>query len=84
MAKNSFILYKDITNMVSRLDNERKGILFQTILDYVNGGEVPDNLDIAVDVAFAGIKANLDLNDEKYQKKVENLNNNVESKRNRE
>ena len=56
--KNSFILYADIYDSVSQLDNERAGILFKTILEYVNDLD-PEPEDLLVKMVFIPIKASL-------------------------
>lgn len=56
--KNSFILYSDVYETVSCLDNERAGILFKTILEYVNDLD-PEPDDLLVKMAFIPIKASL-------------------------
>ena len=68
MAKDSFILYTEINDVVKELDDEQKGILFQTILDYEITGEIPDDLDKMIRLVFLPIKRSLDRNDEKYEK----------------
>lgn len=67
MAKDSFILYTEINDVVKELDDEQKGILFQTILDYEITGEIPDDLDKMIRLVFLPIKRSLDRNDEKYE-----------------
>jgi len=67
MAKDSFILYTEINDVVKELDDEQKGILFQTILDYEITGEIPDDLDKMIRLVFLPIKRSLDRNNEKYE-----------------
>ena len=67
MAKDSFILYTEINDVVKELDNEQKGVLFQTILDYEITGEMPEDLDKMIRLVFLPIKRSLDRNNEKYE-----------------
>lgn len=61
MRNESFVLFTKIVDVVSILTNEQKGILFQTILDYQNTGDVPEGLDPVVKVAFLPIKHDMDV-----------------------
>ena len=56
--KESFILYADLVNVVDKLPVEKKGELFQLILDYVNDRE-PEVNDLLLEIAFEPIKKNL-------------------------
>lgn len=68
--KNSFLLYTDITGVVSKLSNEQAGILFKHILDYVNDKN-PTTDDILIEIAFEPIKAALKRDLRKYENIVE-------------
>lgn len=61
MRNESFVLFTKIVEVVSILTNEQKGILFQTILDYQNTGDIPEDLDPVVQVAFLPIKHDMDV-----------------------
>ena len=56
--KKSFILYADIITTLNKLSNEQAGILFKTILDYVNDKN-PEVNDLIIDLAFEPIKNSL-------------------------
>ena len=56
--KKSFILYADLISVVKKLPDEKKGQLFQMILDYVNDLN-PITDDILIDIAFEPIKLQL-------------------------
>lgn len=56
--KNSFILYADILPMLEKLPDDKAGLLFKTILRYVNDLN-PTLDDFVVDIAFEPIKQQL-------------------------
>lgn len=56
--KKSFILYADIITTLNKLSNEQAGVLFKTILDYVNDKN-PVIDDLIIDLAFDPIKNTL-------------------------
>jgi hypothetical protein len=57
-GKKSFILYADLANTVEHLPDEKAGILFKTILDYVNDRN-PVIDDLLIRIAFEPIKQQL-------------------------
>lgn len=61
MRNESFVLFTKIVEVVRVLSNEQKGILFQTILDYQDTGDVPEDLDPVLKVAFLPIKHDMDV-----------------------
>lgn len=61
MRNESFVLFTKIVEVVRILSNEQKGILFQTILDYQDTGEIPEDLDPVLKVAFLPIKHDMDV-----------------------
>lgn len=61
MRNESFVLFTKIVEVVRILTNEQKGVLFQTILDYQDTGNVPDDLDPVLKVAFLPIKHDMDV-----------------------
>lgn len=56
--KSSFILYADLLPTVEKLSDKRAGILFKTILRYVNDKN-PEVTDILVDLVFEPLKQKL-------------------------
>ena len=66
--KKSFVLYSDLLNTVSKLPDEKAGVLFKTILEYVNDKN-PEVEDLLVDVVFEPIKLQLKRDLEKYEDK---------------
>lgn len=57
-GKNSFVLYTDLHETVKQLPDNKAGILFKTILSYVND-ENPVVKDLVVKIAFEPIKLQL-------------------------
>lgn len=66
MSRDSFVLYTEYLRHVEKLNNEQRGILFTAILRYVAEKELPE-MDMATDIAFSFIQANLDRDAEKYR-----------------
>jgi len=63
--KNSFILYTDYKEHISRLDDREAGRLFKAIFSHVSGEET---LELGAEgaMAFSFIKAQLDRDKKKY------------------
>ncbi len=57
-GKNSFILYADLLPTVEKLTDKRAGVLFKTILRYVNDKN-PEVTDLMVDLVFESVKQKL-------------------------
>lgn len=57
-SKNSFILYCDLIHTISKLPDDKAGILFKHILKYVND-ENPTTDDLLIDITFEPIKQQL-------------------------
>ena len=66
-GKKSFILYRDILAMVSKMPDDAAGKLFKHVLEYVNDLEPEEPDDLLVSVAFEPIKQQLKRDLEKYQ-----------------
>ena len=64
--KKSFILYTDIREALSQLDDATRGKLFLHIVDYVDNGVVPD-MELLEKLAFTFIKSQIDRDSAKYQ-----------------
>lgn len=64
--KKSFILYTDIREALSQLDDATRGNLFLHIFDYVESGIVPD-MEPLEKMAFTFIKNQIDRDFTKYQ-----------------
>lgn len=58
IGKKSFILYVDLIHTVKKMPDDKAGLLFKTILSYVNDEDpIPD--DMIVDLTFEPIKQQL-------------------------
>jgi hypothetical protein len=66
--KKSFVLYSDLMNTVAKLPDDKAGLLFKTILEYVNDKN-PEVDDLLVDVVFEPIKQQLKRDLAKYEDK---------------
>lgn len=66
--KNSFVLYIDLINTVSKLPDDQAGKLFKIILEYVNDKN-PAVDDVLLQVAFEPIKLSLKRDLVKWKKK---------------
>lgn len=64
--KKSFVLYADFLNTVSKLNDNKAGKLFKTILEYVNDMN-PEVNDLLIQVAFEPIKLQLKRDLKKYE-----------------
>ena len=76
MQKNSFLIYLDYEEQFNLLSNEEIGILIRAIIEYEKTKQVP-KLEGAVKMAFSFIKAQLDRDREKYNKKCEKNKENI-------
>ena len=69
--KNSFVLFNDLIDTVSILEDEEAGALFKMILNYENGRELSQDIKCESKqalVAFTFIQRQLDRLDEQYEK----------------
>ena len=64
--KKSFVLYTDLRGPLEFLSDEELGRLFRAIMDYADGGSVPE-FSGALGMGFAFVRAQLDRNDAKWQ-----------------
>lgn len=69
-GKNSFVLYTDLYETVKQLPDTKAGILFKTILSYVND-ENPDVKDLIVKIAFEPVKLQLKRDLKKWEAFIE-------------
>ncbi len=70
--KASFIIYLDYEEHFSFLTDKEIGVLMRGIFQYVRTGEVPDfKKSKTLNMAFSFIKTNIDIDNQKYQKKCE-------------
>lgn len=66
-GKKSFVLYTDLHETVKQLPDNKAGILFKTILAYVND-ENPDVKDLLIKIAFEPVKLQLKRDLKKWEK----------------
>jgi hypothetical protein len=75
--KKSFLLYCDLIHTVSKMPNDKAGVLFKHILQYVND-ENPTTEDLIIQLTFEPIKQSLKRDLQKYEnirlKNIENAN----------
>lgn len=81
--KKSFVFYSNWAAMVDKLPDDMVGQLLKMICRYEFSGEVIE-ADPIVSAIFQGIKPSLDMNTEKYQKKVDRMKELNERRRNNE
>ena len=81
--KKSFVFYSNWAAMVEGLPDDMVGQLLKMICRYEFNGEVIE-ADPIVSAIFQGIKPSLDMNTEKYQKKVDRMKELNERRRNNE
>lgn len=67
MKKDSFVLYTDYLQHIRLLSSEEKGVLFEAILLYAAGEEIPF-LSPAAEMAFSFIRSKMDADAERYKK----------------
>ena len=67
MKKDSFVLYTDYLQHIRLLSPEEKGVLFEAILLYAAGEEIPF-LSPAAEMAFSFIRSKMDVDAERYEK----------------
>ena len=66
--KRSFILYYDFEEQTAALTDAQVGRLIRVLMAYEMRGEVPEEPDPSVQMAFQFLKPGLDINREKYEK----------------
>lgn len=69
--RDSFVLYTNISEVLEALSMEQRGMLFTAIIEYQKSGEMPEISDPLVKVAFIPVRQSLDINNNKYDSKVE-------------
>lgn len=70
--KANFIMYLDYEEHFSFLTDKEIGLLMRGIFQYVRTGEIPDfKKSKTLNMAFSFIKTNIDIDNQKYQKKCE-------------
>lgn len=69
--KNSFLLYYDFEDQTASLTDQQVGRLIRTMLAYERRGELLEDQEPAVTMAFRFLKPSLDSNRVKYEKVCE-------------
>lgn len=67
--RNSFILYSDMKNTLSKLPDKSFKAVIMAVFDYVTEDTETEFDELSEEVVFSVIKAALDRDDEKYQKR---------------
>lgn len=70
MNNNGFVIYTEYKDKTKRLSDEQLGKLLRCLFDYKQTGEEPDFEDIAIATAFDFIRADIDRQNDNYEKKV--------------
>lgn len=70
MPRDSFVLYTSQYDAISDLSLKQKGELFDAIFSYVVNGQQPQLSDPSVAMAFRFISMQIDIDTEKYEKKI--------------
>ncbi len=68
--KNSFVMYTEWGERIGQLSLRQKGLLFEAVMQYAAGLPLPQ-MEGVVKMAFGFMKAQMDRDREKYEKKVE-------------
>lgn len=68
--KNSFVMYTDYMQHLEIMDMEQRGVFLTAVMKYASGGELPE-MDGMVRMAFSFAKAQMDRDNEQYQKTIE-------------
>ena len=66
--KPGVMIYFEIREMLRRMDNEMRGILFQAIMDYGATREVPTDLPEPLYLFWPVIQARLDTDNDRYNR----------------
>lgn len=68
--KESFILHTDALQAIEKLNMNQRGLLFTALMKYQSDQELPE-LDAVTDMAFEFIRAQMDRDNEKYDRIIE-------------
>lgn len=68
--KNSFVMYTDYMQHLEIMDMEQRGVFLTAVMKYASGGDLPE-MDGMVRMAFSFAKAQMDRDNEQYQKTIE-------------
>lgn len=70
-GSKSFLFYLDWRQHLAMLTDEERGRLIMALLDYQDTGAVPDDMTGAAGMAFSFMRAQLDRDREKYERRCE-------------
>ena len=65
--KDSFVLYTDQKAVIDKLSNEQAGQLIKAIYTYVDTGQLPEELDMTLDLVITTFITTLDRDKKKYE-----------------
>ena len=81
--KKGFILYKSLYEPIKALDKEQKGELMEAIFEYQLTGEIIEDLNPIVNMAFMFFKNQFDIDNAKYLEKCKKAKESVEKRWNK-
>ena len=67
--KKGFILYKSLYEPIKALDRDQKGELMEAIFEYQLTGDIIENMNPIVNMAFMFFKNQFDIDNDKYIEK---------------
>ena len=70
MAKNSFVIYTEYSRQLELLTMEQRGVLLTAMIAYQKGEPLPE-MEPMTRMAFSFISSDMDANNEKYERAVE-------------
>ena len=73
MKKEDFIIHLEYREQIDMLTTEQKGMLLDALCDYAQNGETSSELDPLTKMAFSIMRARMDRDSERYEKKCERL-----------
>jgi len=81
--KKGFILYKSLYEPIKALDKEQKGELMEAIFEYQLTGEIIEDLNPIVNMAFMFFKNQFDIDNAKYLEKCKKAKESVQKRWNK-
>ena len=82
--KDTFIVYTSYLERFANLSDEQLGTLFRAMLEYQTSGVAPQINDMAVSFCFDVVKYDMDVNNDKYEKRCQQQRANVEKRWNKQ
>ena len=84
IMKDTFIVYTSYLERFANLSDEQLGTLFRAMLEYQTSGVAPQINDMAVSFCFDVVKYDMDVNNDKYEKRCQQQRANVEKRWNKQ